>query len=284
MDWFALTIIALSFDVLYKLVTRIFSVKSKDIRTYTVVFNFIASILVFIYLIFFVRERSFIINSKSLIILLLASLLYTLFCWFEFRAYRELEASVMSIFSKVTPVITFIASVVLLDESVTWEKLLSLLLILGPMIWLNYEKGKFKWHKGYVYAFMCSLSLGIVRILDKEISNYLSLLLYSFITYFIPSLFLAVFPKPITLSKLKKEVSVIGWKLILLHSFINVILFYTLIKALSLGEASKVTIVFSVSSIIAVLVAIVVLKEKEKLWVKIIAGILSFIGVILLKG
>ncbi len=278
-----MTIIALLLDVLYRIVTRILSVKSNDIRAYTVIFCYLASLIILVYILLFEKENFIIVNSKSLYILSLSCFLYTIFSWFEFRAWRSLEASTMSIFSKITPIVTFIASAFILDESVTPKKIFSALLIIVPIIWVKYEKGTFKWDKGFIYALMCSLSLGLVRIVDKEASNYLSLSIYAFISYIIPGLVLTFVPNFIGLAKMKKEVKSAGWKLAV-HSLINVFLFYTLIKALSLGEASKVTIIFSVSSILAVLVAIVVLKEKEKLWVKIIAGVLSFIGVILLKG
>ncbi|HCM37979.1 TPA: hypothetical protein DIS61_04985 [Patescibacteria group bacterium] len=128
-------------------------------------------------------------------------------------------------------------------------------------------------------ALMCALLMGTAWMLDKPASRGLPASIYSFAVWTLPLIFIA-FPK-IPLTALKKEMRIGSWHVVLM-AFLNVFGYIIQIKALSLGDASRVIPITSSASILTVLGGIFILKEKTSIGRKIFAGILGFVGVILL--
>ena len=105
----------------------------------------------------------------------------------------------------------------------------------------------------------------------------------SYVTYIASSLFiLTVHPK-----KIRAIIPLIQSKVtgkILLLSFVYGITSITYLLAYKLGNnAAQLGALFQVSSILTVFFAIFLLKERSSLAVKLVAGVLSFIGVLLVK-
>src|SRR3990167_4509936 len=78
------------------------------------------------------------------------------------------------------------------------------------------------------------------------------------------------------------ELKTASWKIIALD-FLNSAGYYLQLKALTLGEATRVIPIVQASLIFTVLLGIFFLKEKENKIQKIIAGIACFLGVVLLS-
>ncbi|KKU13395.1 MAG: hypothetical protein UX21_C0046G0001 [Microgenomates group bacterium GW2011_GWC2_45_8] len=98
-----------------------------------------------------------------------------------------------------------------------------------------------------------------------------------------PVLLMPFFPRLIKFGDIKREI-VLGKWLIPLLGLINIFEYYFMIKAYALADASLVVPVVSLSTVFTVIVGIIFLGERDNFVKKIIAGILAFIGLLLISN
>lgn len=280
MSWFIFALISLIFFTGYSLLARILSVKSINPRAFSGVFNLCCSFLMLIFFLF--ENKEIVLPANNIIIITcLMIFLYVVFARVEFFANKYVESSTLTIIGKITPVVTFFASIVFLDESISLIKIGGIgVIILGNILALWGRSGKIEL-KGIGYAIVMSVSLGLAWFVDKIAASYYPLAFYAFLSYFFSSFFVLVFPI-IPMREIRREIVSGGWKICLL-AFFNVIGYYSLIKAFTLGEVSRVVFVSSSSSVLTILLAIIFLKERDNVIGKVVAGVLVFVGVLMLK-
>lgn len=280
MTWFVFALIAAFFGVIYNILGRILSIDSENPRAFSVVYNTLAGIIVLFIL--FVDPGKWQVPPLQIIFLTLVGIVfYGFFNRTEFYSKKYINASTSAIIGKLAPVITFIASILFLKESINFEKIIAAILILGGTIIATYDPKNVNLKKGLNYTIIMCVSLGLAWTVDKVASSYYPLAIYAFITYLIPNIFVIFFPT-LSFQSLRKEFKHANWKVVLLAT-VNVCLYYSLIKAFQYGEASKIMLVYSISGIFIILIGVVFLKERENLLKKLLAGAIVFIGVLLLK-
>lgn len=259
---------------------RVLATKSVNPRAFALIYNTIGGFFV---LSFFIFDHSKFLGITWQVLLLLAIniFVYGIFNRFEFYARKNVEASTLIVLTKFTPVVTFVLSALFLDEALTVNKVLALFIIIAGNILAVVTKKGIKMTSGIKYAVIITLSLGIAMVLDKKISGNFPLPLYAFFAYFPPNIFLYFFPK-LKFNEIKNEFKSAGYKIFILAA-VNVCGYFMLIKSYAFGEVSKISLLTSASTIITVLIGIFFLKEKTRLWQKILAAILVTIGVLLLK-
>lgn len=118
--------------------------------------------------------------------------------------------------------------------------------------------------------------LGLGWMLDKLGTYYFGPDAYNFFLWLFP-LFIIYFPK-IEAKILKKELKKASSKIIIL-SLLNVLGYWLQLKALALAEATRVILIVQSSVILTIFLGAVLLKEKENFIRKILAGLLSLLGV-----
>ena len=116
--------------------------------------------------------------------------------------------------------------------------------------------------------------------LDKPGSEGLPASLYSFIVWVAP---LGIIALPsISLKQLRREAVIGGWKVALL-AFLNVFGYFIYLKAMALESAAKIIPITSSVGTLTVIAGIFILKETTYTKRKLVAGVLMFIGILLLK-
>lgn len=259
---------------------RVLATRSANPRAFALIYNTIGGIFVLSFFIFD-HSKFYGINWQILLLLLLDICVYGIFNRFEFYARRNIDASTYSVLSRLTPVITFVLSILFLKETLNFNKILALIvIILGNILAVITKKG-IKFSSGMKYAALTIISLGVAMTIDKKISGNFPLPLYAFLAYLPPNIFLYYFPK-LKFSDIKSEFKLAGYKVFLLAG-INVCGYFMLIKSYAYGEVSNIVLLISTSTIITVFLGIFLLKEKDRLWQKILAALLVTAGVLLLK-
>ncbi|MEK7595030.1 MAG: DMT family transporter [Patescibacteria group bacterium] len=259
---------------------RSLAVKSEDPRAFAFVYNAIAAGFALVFLVF--EQTKFTPLPMWVIILSALNMVtYGIFNRYEFFARKYVEASTYTILTKFIPIVTFTIAILFLGESLTFPKIIAAFLIVGGNILAVFKGRKLAVQKGIKYALIVILSLGVAWSFDKRLSSFYPLAFYAFLTYAIPNVFLYLFPR-LAVKGLLKEVKISNWKIILL-AFVNVSAYYFLIKAFSYGEASRVVLITSTSTILTVVIGIVFLKERSNVVRKVIAALLVTIGALLLK-
>jgi drug/metabolite transporter (DMT)-like permease len=180
----------------------------------------------------------------------------------------------------LAPVIAFLGSIIFFGEILTINKILGTSFIIIATIIVAYKNSKLKTGRGFWLAVFVAVIYGLAWMIDKPGSNNIPAGFYSLIIWLLPLPIIA-FPK-IKIIDLKKEIKNAGMWVIIL-GLINALGFYTLLKALSLAEASRVIPIISSASVLTIIGGIFILNEKSHIWRKLLAGVIMFAGILLLK-
>ncbi len=282
MTWLYLSLgSALSFASL-TLLSRIVSVKSKNPRALSIVFNLIAFLMAL--MIFFITgaNKNFSLPTKfePYLYLSIACLFYGLYERIRFYVAQVLEASLVSIINNVSLAVAFFTAAFIYSEVMTINKIGGFLLILTALFLVSVNKVSKINRRGILLAILANVFLGIGWALDKKGVIFFSPETYNVLVWFFP-LFVLYFPY-LKFSDIKKEIKISSWKIVLL-SFLNVIGYFIQLKAQALADATRVIPIVQTSTLLTVIFGIIILKEKDNLFKKILAGVIAMIGVFLLR-
>jgi len=156
------------------------------------------------------------------------------------------------------------------------------LILLGNISILIKKKsgGKINF-KGIVTRLAASTLLGTAIIIDAKNSVNFSLPLYAFFTYFFPGILTYIFSRA-NFSDVREHLTKF-YKGIFLMSLMGTLGYYFLIKSFQTLEKSIAAPLNNLSPVIMVVLGIVFLKETDRIWVKIFAVIIVFLGAVLLN-
>jgi len=212
----------------------------------------------------------------------LEAILYALVSLFSFKALKLIGASEATIIFSFGSVVAIVASAIFLNEPLTFLRLLGALLIIISLI-LVAELKNFSINKGALYALLSAVLGGLAVVNDTYLLRYSDAVSYTAIAFLLPGILLLLF-YPKSIKRLKTFLKPKPFKhmffLVLVWS-VSAIAFY-----LAIENGGLISQVFPISQskiILTVLLAAVLLKEKENLLLKTIASFLTIIGVILIK-
>jgi len=282
MTWLYLSLgSALSFTSL-TLLSRVVSVKSKNPRALSIVFNLTAFLIAL--MIFFITgaNKNFSLPTKfePYLYLSIACLFYGLYERIRFYVAQVLEASLVSIINNVSLVVAFFVAAFIYSEIMTINKIGGFLLILTALFLVSVNKVSKINRQGILLAILANVFLGIGWALDKKGVIFFSPETYNVLAWFFP-LFVLYFPY-LKFSDIKKEIKISSWKIVLL-SFLNVFGYFIQLKAQELADATRVISIVQTSTLFTVIFGVLLLKEKSHLLKKILAGVIAVIGVFLLR-
>lgn len=201
--------------------------------------------------------------------------------FFGFRAFKLTDASVVSLVHNLDIAFVAIIGITLYSETYSFISYLGLLLIMASAALLLYDGKKIRVDQGFIFAFLLAIGSTISSVADKKLLEVFSPFTYAFINNgLISLLFLGHKTARQEAIKLFKS----NTRLLALISFINVGAWVTFLFVLQSTNVSKTLPIFkSLTLIIPVVLGILILKEKQKLWQKLVGMTLGAIGILLLK-
>lgn len=280
MLWLIYALLAALLFAMFALLSRVISINSAHPRAYSIIFGLSSAL--FALLLFALEPFSLKpISGLVLVLTIIATICYGLSDRLLFTISKSIEASLLTIIDKMTPVVTFVASLVFLGESFTLRKLIAVIFILLGNLLVVYKSTVIKFDKAFFLALFAAACLGVGLTIDKRISIAYALPVYAFINFFMPSLYNTFLP-PLPLNTITRELKGAFWRIALLAA-ISVLGYYFTLKAFSLADASKVVPIMSSSTLLVVLAGAVFLKERTQLGRKVLAGMCVCVGVVLLS-
>lgn len=280
--WLILSIAAVLMFTAVNLLMRIMAIKSIQPRTFSFIFNCWSAL--FAVIILFIERPSFAkinhVPAVQILLIAAAALFYGLYERTHFLARKHIDASTTAIIFRLSPVIAFIGSLIILKESIELPKLMGAAFLLGSSLLVVHKNPQLKAHRALWIALFSASALGLAWMIDKPASVGIPASFYSVILWTLPLLIIA-FPS-LSIHQLAKELKIGGWK-IALTAFLNVFGFVLYLKALALADASQVILIAQSSATLVVLGGIIFLKERSHLGRKLIAGALMLIGILLLR-
>lgn len=282
MTWLPLSILALFLFSFYEIYARITGVQSQNPRVYSVVYNLTATFLA-IPFIFLAPIPNLHLPARIIIFLILDLTSWAVFGRLEYYTHKEVEASTLAVVLKMAPAITFILSLIFFHEAATTSKILGLVcLVSANLILLVGNKHQIINQKGLKYAIGLALILGLSWTLDKFVSPFFGVFLFSAISFGSPAIVNSLTP-PVKRSEIDLELRHTRLTQIIVTALFNLLGYFCFIQALIIGQASKVTPIATTTTPLVMILGIVFLHEKGNLGKKIFAGALIVLGIWLLR-
>lgn len=278
MSWIILAFGSVIFFTSLNLLQRVLAVDSKYPRAMAILFNGIAALIA---LFIFTATGSFKnislpSNPEAWIALFIASFCYAMFERGRFVAAKLLDASMLTTITNISVLVAFLGALFLYSETLTIHKLLGGILIIGALFLVSINKqAKKSSKKGVIIAVVISVMLGLGWMLDKLGTQFFNANTYNIFIWTVPIIF--VYLPYIKLSEIRSELKIASWKIFLL-SGLNVIGYLMQLKALETAEATRVIPIVQTSTLFTILMGIILLKEREHIPRKIIAGLMAIIG------
>ena len=285
MTWLTLLIISIIAYSLGILLQRVLlKDKSSDPVAYSIVSSIVSGVLIGIYAIF--KEVS--LNGLTEVVpqLILMAILYGSAFYCMFTSLKLIEASEFSVLFATRALWSIIAAILFLHEQFSVQQIFGTVLIIISVLIVSLHPNtakQFKFGRGQLLALLGAMVFGSSFINDAIILQKVDALAYSFLIFLIPNILLwLIFPKTTkTIRKIVKGQDL--WKLVLLGVFsaVGAVTFFLSYQA---GRnAAQIASINQVSIITIVFFAIIFLKERSGIWKKVVAAIISFIGVLLVK-
>lgn len=196
-------------------------------------------------------------------------------------ATKNADTADTSILMPLSNIWVLLFASVFLSESLSLAKVAGVLLIvMGSVTALNKGK-KIIVNKGIIAALIYGLFITGTILIDKGISNNFSLPVYSMIFYFLSSSVLTLLTGKRAIGEIITEWKINKWWIATIG--IQWALFsLTLLFAYSQAEASRAVPMMRTFIVFVTIYSILVLKEKERMWQKIIGSILVTGGALVL--
>ncbi|MBD3155616.1 MAG: EamA family transporter [Candidatus Aenigmarchaeota archaeon] len=276
--WFIYALLSALFMSSYALLMRK-SLKDKgDPIVFALLLNFIITFLLLVTIPFENMTYSF-TNSNSIVLVL--TIIGTAIVAILFTKGRRLEeASNVSIGAQVGRIWSLVGAALILGEPITTYKMIGVGLVILGNILISWKGQKLKLTRGMLFVISGSLLFATVNFGDKYLLRTFSTGFYNFLLYSFSSIILLAFIR-FDFKKIKKEMKLHGPIVFLIGTFFTLGMYFFQL-ALKFGEVSRVVPVHSSSMIFTILAGIILLKERDDLIKKLIAGAIVFAGVYLL--
>ncbi len=259
---------------------RVFALKAADERSFAFTYNAIGLTHIAILLIF-TGLGTINLSPYLLVLLITSGLGYGMFQRYQFSVRKHIEASELATIFTPTNIAGYLLAVVWLNEKVTVWQILGFVLLIVAAFMVIARHHKVIFTKYTLLALAIGLGLAITSPLDRRVATHFSQIL-TYVAVIWLAQTIVTFVPYVRFNTIKKELNIHGWKLPVLVT-INLLATYTLIAAIRLAPATRVQPVTASNVVLIALFGIILLKERDRVWLKIAAALLATIGLILIS-
>lgn len=250
----------------------------------------VVAVLSFIaYLLVGYNAKDFAAFSDPDVLLLLAAnvILYSIAPSFYWRALKYLPASEVSILYDLTNVYILVLGVSLGTEAFSITRAIGGLLIVTATILVGIQtqrKKKYTVNRYFWMLMAATILYAGAALTDNAIiaNEYFSPLFFQFLNFGIPALLILALNRK-SIAHLHKIYTPKVYRYILLNGLFFFGSFWAIYKAYAVGGlTSSVNFVLSIETLLTVVLASILLKEREHMLIKFICAALASIGIYLL--
>lgn len=273
----AISVITLSISVLLQ---RVLLHKDKsDPIAYVVVFQGLVAVIIALYAIVhgFKMPDFGRLWSQMLLTVLLYSAGHIAYA----KTLQRVEASIFSILFATNAIWVMMMGVILFHEHLNIGQLFGALLIFVSVGLLVERKSKVKLDKGILLGLLTGLLFGFATIAWVWVGKYTDAASWSALSFAGPSL-IVLLANPKAITKMKPFLNKGAFARMSLLGVLFSISAVTLLTAYQSGKATLIAPLQQTSIILTILLAIIFLNERSRLWHKAIAAVVCFLGVLLI--
>lgn len=246
----------------------------------TILLEFFSAIFALFFVFLFPVQMSQ--NIKIYVTLGIVTIIYAITDRLNIETRYGLPPSNFSMLKQLSTAFLIVLGIVFLKEKIVISKIIGAIIIIISNLFLAYEKGKFVFNKYFVMAIFANFLFAIAMLININISAEFNIGIYTFITLFIPSIWIMLAGRH-KIEDIKKEFNLYDKKKIIISSFMWTLMLISSVKAYEYGNVVVVASLFTLTSILNALVEFIINKETKELLKKIIIFIFLVIGVLLVK-
>ena len=265
-------IFSVLFNQFYKLAVR----RAKRDGAATVLLQTIAGLSILLLTPLFTFKFS--VDWKVYGLLTLACIFYALNDRIQTTVRKNLDVSVYTILNRLSSVFLIIYGITIFREPVVFGKIVGAILILFANIILRYSGRKIILNKYVIMAALANLALATAISIDIDISKHFNLPIYIMFTLLIPTAMVKLVEK-IPFKDIKAEFYSTDKKYYILTGITWGLLIVFMIRAYQISSFSLITPLAATSVLINVLIATIFFGERKDILKKILAAVISVIGV-----
>ena len=263
-NWYVLSLVALVLMGMQRFLYKV-SAERKCSTAWTT-FSFMATVTV-LSAIFFLALKEPVSDARMLILTaLINSASFVLGTVTHIEALKHVPSSVVYPIIRLNMVVVVLFSILFLHDHVSLQQVLGIFLAIAVIVILtrDAEEGKASLgsvRRGLFLVFVSLISGSVASISSKFAAVYSNKLGFMALSYFLGTLFSAALIKKSGKEGIRqnhKEALLIG----LLMGLINFVGFYTFLAALSVGPLAIIVSVTGMHFVIAVILSVIVYKEK----------------------
>ncbi len=196
------------------------------------------------------------------------------------KTLQQVEASVVSIFLATNAIWVMLMSYLLFHERLSIEEVLGALLIFTSVGMLAERSGKLKLDRGILLGLLTGLLFGFATVAWVYVGKHADTPSWLALSFAGPSL-VVLLTNPKAVMKMKPFLHGGTLMRMVLLAIIFSICNITLLTAYQYGKASLIAPLQQTSLIVTIVLAIIFLRERTRLWQKAIAATVCFLGVLL---
>lgn len=282
MDWFILALISVTTASISSLFQRVLMKGEKsDPFAYGLVFQFLSAVLVA----FFAIWHGFVFLPLDKIggNLVLEAMLYAGFTLFLFKALQTTEASQVTILGSTRVFWTILVALAFLGESLDIKKIAGVFLIISAIAFVFYRKKSIYLGKGGIFALLAAFCFGVAFANDTYILRFTEAFSYTVIAFTLPGIvILGLNPGLVKKMRILFKPSILT-KMIIMSFFYSTAAVTAYLAYQKGGAATQLAPIFQFSVILTVILAVILLKERDNLIKKLIGAVIATIGIIFLR-
>lgn len=276
----AISVITFSFStILQKILLKD---NKSDPVAYSIVFQILVGLLIFVYAV----SRGFRIPDFTNLYLnvILLIILYGVANAYIFKALKYSEASEFTVLFATRTLWTILGAIIFLKEKVNINIIIGAVFIFISILLISWKKHKIKINKGQFYSIIAAVFFGLAFVNDAYIlRNKIDVPSYLAIGFILPALAMWLVNIKLTV-KMKPLFEPKTLVRLFILAVIYSISAITIFIAYQLGKnAAQIAPLNQTSTILTGILGILILKETAGVYKKIIASIIAFIGVVLIK-
>lgn len=278
MNWLIISLLAGFFFALSRVVARFVLRDGGNPLAFVAVHDFIAG-LILLPLLFF----GFHFPQNNITWLYFVGIIVFAFLsdWFTFIALKKINVSVYQIINQVRHVFVLFGGFIFFSEAISGFKLVATFLIIIGVVVMLYERSKFQLSAGVGVTILSTLFAIVAFFFVKyAVTDFSETAMVSFELMSIGLLGFGLlgFDK----DKIIQEIKLNRWGLAISGALFG--LFELLVVvALKYGDISRVLPVVQSALVFGVVMGVIFLKERERMWQKAVGTVIIVVGIILMN-
>jgi drug/metabolite transporter (DMT)-like permease len=285
--WFSLTLLSVLFLIAYYFLSKkIFNEQAEvDPRFFGASLQFCVGLIALPLAL--ATGFHFELTTTSIVLLFLMGLCYTVGPSLYYLGLKNVELSESMILGSSGILWSLVLGLIVLEESLTCYKIAGVVLVFSSIILITYTPNtKLKSYSKYkIMLLISSFFYVLAATFDNKLIEFSNAASYMSVSFLLGGTFMLIANLPrLKSAGIATYRNKMFWKVIAVNAIFIYLTYICVMRAYELGgEVSRMYPIQQSESILVPLLGIFLLKERKRIPVKILAAIIAFSGIILIK-